>query len=118
MSEVGNRLKALRDGVKLSQGNIADKVGMAQASINRYEKGLAEAPYRVLMWYADYFDVSMDYIFGRCDKPQGKLYEYKPVFNADNEELKHFIEMCFDPTSAMNERLKETLLNMMGGENK
>ncbi|GHV44636.1 hypothetical protein FACS189492_1280 [Clostridia bacterium] len=61
-----------------------------------------------------YFDVSLDYIFGRTDKPQGKQYEYKPIFNEDNEELKQFIEMCFDPTSSMNERLKQTLIKMLG----
>ena len=116
MAEVGIRLKALRDGLKLSQVNIADKVGLAQASINRYEKGQAEAPYRVLLWYADYFDVSMDYIFGRCEEPQGKLYDFKP--HMESEELQQFIEMCFDPSSPMNERLKETLLKMMGGDRK
>ncbi len=30
--------------------------------------------------------------------------------------MKKFIEMCFDPGSPMNERLKETLLKMMGTE--
>jgi transcriptional regulator with XRE-family HTH domain len=78
VKEVGMRLKTLRESVKLSQVKIGELLGLKQSSINRYEQGQAEAPYRVLLWYADHFDVSMDYIFGRCDKPQGKLYNYEP----------------------------------------
>ena len=32
--------------------------------------------------------------------------------------MKQFIEMCFDPNSRANERLKETLLAMMQEGNK
>ena len=32
--------------------------------------------------------------------------------------MREFIDMCFDPNSAVNERLKEVLLNMMKGESK
>jgi len=63
--------------------------------------------------YADYFDVSMDYIFARCDDPHGKLYEVKPPVDANNPELRKFVEMCFDPESPMNEKLKEAMLKML-----
>ena len=53
----------------------------------------------LLRKYADYFDVSMDYIFARCDDPHGKLYEAKPPVDANNPELRKFVEMCFDPES-------------------
>jgi len=59
-----------------------------------------------------YFDVSMDYIYGRTDKPQGKLYDYNPKISADGEQFRQFIEMCFDPESPMNEKLKQTLMDM------
>lgn len=85
-----------------------------QVSVNRYENGTGTPPIPVLLWYADHFDVSMDYIFGRTEKPQGELYEYKPKIIENNEEMKRFIEMCFDPTSPMNDRLKQTLIEMLG----
>lgn len=69
--------------------------------------------YYTLLQYADYFDVSMDYLFARTDKPQGKLYEYRPKITAGSEEMKQFIEMCFDPQSPMSEKLKQTLLQLM-----
>ncbi len=87
-----------------------------QAKINRYENGNTEPPFPVLMWYADYFDVSLDYIFGRTDNPKGTTFEAIPKYKEENEDYKKFIEMCFDPTSPMHQRLKETMLNMIKEE--
>jgi len=108
------RLKTLREGMKMSQARIAKLVGTTQTSINRYEKEVGLPPHKTLLWYADYFDVSLDYIYGRTDKPQGKLYEYRPKIMQDSAEMRQFIEMCFDSNSPMNDRLKQTLIEMLG----
>ena len=115
MKEIGKRLRLLREGITLSQAKIAAMLGTTQTSINRYENAIGLPPLRVLLWYADYFDVSMDYIFCRTDQPQGKLYEFKPKIE-DNDEMRQFIEMCFDPSSPMSGKLKDTLLQMMKGD--
>jgi len=117
MKELGARLRILREGIGFSQKKIAKMIGTSQVSINRYESGKGFPPAKTIMWYADYFDVSLDYIFARTDKPQGKLYDFKPNIE-DNEDLRQFIEMCFDPNSPMSEKLKDTLFQMMKGNNK
>ena len=117
MELVGQRLRVLREGVKLSQKKIADMIGTSQASINRYESGSGAPPLKTLLWYADYFDVSLDYIFGRTEQPQGRLYEYKPKILENSDELKNFVEMCFDPSSPMNERLKQALIEILYSNN-
>lgn len=58
---VGERLKTLREGMGLSQKKMAELLNVTQPSINRYEHWKA-VPIEVLIGYADYFDVSMDYI--------------------------------------------------------
>lgn len=122
MNVVGSRLKSLRESINSSQSNIAGMVGLTQSSINRYENGQAEAPYKVLLWYADYFDVSMDYIFGRTDQPQGKLYDYQPKKikekMTNRQDWNEFVEACFEPGSPMNEKLKEMIMNMAEGVEK
>ena len=75
---INERLKELRVSAGMSQVQVAEMLDLTQTSIQRYESNLAEAPYRVMLWYADHFDVSLDWIYGRCDKPQGKLYNYEP----------------------------------------
>ena len=102
MKQMGMRLRALREGTGLSQSRYADVIGQATPTVELLRK------------YSDYFDVSMDYIFARCDDPHGKLYEAKPPVDANNPELRKFVEMCFDPESPMNEKLKEAMLKMLG----
>ena len=50
----------------------------------------------------------------RNKQTAGNVYEYKPKIQQNDPQLKRFVEMCFDPTSPMNARLKETLLQMLG----
>jgi transcriptional regulator with XRE-family HTH domain len=113
MKEVGRRLKSLREAVGISQEKLAEALGSTQSSVNRYENGQSTPPVEMFRRYVDCFDVSLDYIFGRTDKPQGATYEFKPKVAPDKEEMRRFIEMCFDPASPMNEKLKEALYLMM-----
>lgn len=78
MKEIGKRLRALRESLSLSQAKLAELLGITQSSLNRYENGQSTPTVEVFRKYADFFDVSMDYIFARCDKPEGKLYRYQP----------------------------------------
>ena len=116
MKQLGMRLRVLREGIGLSQSNFADVIDSTQSSINRYENGQSTPPVALFRRYADYFDVSLDYIFARTDKPQGITYAFKPKAAPEREEMRRFIEMCFDPQSPMHEKLKETLFRMMEGD--
>jgi transcriptional regulator with XRE-family HTH domain len=120
MKVVADRLKLLRSKEQLSQANVAKLIGTNQPNINRYENGHTVPPLDILLWYADYFDVSLDYIFGRTDEPQGKFYDYQPQsFKEkfeDKEQLKRFVEYCFEPGTAGNEKLKTVLADMLGAE--
>ena len=77
-------------------------------------------PDTVLLKYAEFFDVSLDYIFGRTDKPEGKIFNNEPEILKRNilreDEWEDFVEACFDPRSPMNKRLKEMMLQMAGGD--
>lgn len=116
MEVISKRLKQLREDAGLSQSKIGQLVGVPQSSIYRYEQGQSTPSSKTFRWYADYFDVSLDYLIGRTDDPHGAHYEYKPKFETIAREMEKFIEMCFDPNSRMNERLKETLLTMLTEE--
>ena len=62
------RLRALRKARKISQLKLALDMNMNQNTISRYENGEREADYETLIRFADYFDVSLDYLLGRTDK--------------------------------------------------
>ncbi len=59
------RLKELRTERKISQLKLALDLNMNQNSISRYENMEREADYETLIKFADYFDVSVDYLLGR-----------------------------------------------------
>lgn len=113
MKIIGQRLRELRQNAKLSQARVATLVGTHQPVVARYESGEAHVPGETLVVMADYYDVSLDYIYGRTDNPRGRLYENKPKIEKAYPEMEKFIEMCFDPGSPMNEKLKETLKQML-----
>lgn len=93
MKEVAERLRYLRESVKLSQVKMAEIVGVKQSSLNRYELNQASPTFETLTRYADYFDVSMDYIFGRTDHPQGKLIRVQAQNRAERSSDE---EVCRD----------------------
>lgn len=64
-----NRLKKLRKTKNISQLKLAMDLGMNQNSISRYETGERQADYETLIAFADYFNVSIDYLLGRTDNP-------------------------------------------------
>jgi len=64
------RLKELRKKRKISQVKLAMDLSMNQNSISRYENGTREADYKTLIQFADYFDVSIDYLLERTDNPK------------------------------------------------
>ncbi len=61
------RLKELRQKRKISQLKLALDLNMNQNSISRYENMEREADYETLIKFADYFNVSLDYLLGRTD---------------------------------------------------
>lgn len=63
------RLKELREKKGLSQLNLAMELSMNQNCISRYETGTREADYKTLIKFADYFNVSIDYLLERTDNP-------------------------------------------------
>lgn len=113
MNEIGQRMRQLREANQLSQVEIAKLSGSNQATIAKTETGKKIPSIQLLIWWANYFDVSLDYLCCRTDKPQGKLYKCKPKTPEHRGDMKQFIDMCFDPRSPYNEKLKEALLNMM-----
>ena len=67
------RLKILRKKRRISQLKLAMDLNMNQNSISRYENGEREADYETLIRFADYFNVSIDYLLERTDNPKMNL---------------------------------------------
>lgn len=61
------RLKELRKERNISQVRLAIDLEMNQNTISRYETLERQADYDTLIRFADYFNVSLDYLLGRTN---------------------------------------------------
>ncbi|WP_110955437.1 helix-turn-helix domain-containing protein [Anaerosinus massiliensis] len=65
------RLKLLRETKEISTQKLADALGLkSKGSITQFEKGMNLPSVNTLIGLADYFNVSLDYLVGRTDKPK------------------------------------------------
>ena len=64
------RLKELRKQTNITQIKLAMDLNLSQNSISRYELGEREAGYATLIAFADYFNVSIDYLLERTNNPK------------------------------------------------
>ena len=64
------RLKELRKQKNITQIKLAMDLNLSQNSISRYELGEREAGYATLITFADYFNVSIDYLLERTNNPK------------------------------------------------
>ena len=65
-----NNLKSLRLQKKKTQLSLQIETGIEQALLSKYENGVRIPPTETLMLLADYYNVSMDYIMKRTDRPE------------------------------------------------
>jgi len=66
---INNRLRELREQRGYTQLKVALDLNLNQNSISRYESGVREAGYDMLIRFANYYGVSIDYILKRTDRP-------------------------------------------------
>lgn len=64
------RLREIRKAKGISQLKLAMELNTNQNTISRYETGEREPGINDLIKIADYFNVSLDYLLGRTDKPE------------------------------------------------
>ena len=67
MKIIGERLRSLRESVRLSQAKLAKEFDVSQSALARYEIDDSTPSPEVFLKYADYFDVSLDYLMGRTE---------------------------------------------------
>ena len=64
------RLKDLREDKDMKQVQIAELLHIQQTVYSRYERGVQNIPIEHLLFLADYYNVSTDFILGRTDNPK------------------------------------------------
>ena len=64
---LGKRLKELREERGLTQKQLSEKLNLNSVTYLRYEKEQREPPLYLLVEFANFFEVSIDYLLGLKD---------------------------------------------------
>lgn len=83
-----NRIRDLRTDADLKQKDLAEKIGISQKSLSRYETEQTIVDAETLKKIAIYFNVSMDYIMGKTNNPKNENL----IDGLTSEEIKKLIE--------------------------
>ena len=70
----GRRLKKLRERRNLKSKELAEIFQLAESTISGYENGHRKPDMETLLKFADYFNVEINYFFGRDNKADGNLF--------------------------------------------
>lgn len=73
MKHYGDKLAQLREKRGLTQEDLAKKLGLSRAALSHYETGRREPDYDTLKHFADFFEVSIDFLLGRTVKENSAL---------------------------------------------
>lgn len=98
MSILGKRLKLLREKNNFSQKRVADSIGISNTQLSRYESGDRNPDPELISKFADYYNVTTDYLHGRS--------------NDQKELIQH--EDTYDSLAEINNIIKEFGIEDMG----
>ena len=66
-----SNIRGERSRLDLTQEQLAEKLGVAESTIRRWEEGLTKPSPHLLMEMSDLFGCSIDYLLGRTDDRLG-----------------------------------------------
>ena len=75
----------LRKERGLSQKQVAAELGISQALLSHYEKGIRECGLNFVVTVADYYNVSCDYLLGRTPDRQGATLKVEDIPDSESD---------------------------------
>jgi len=88
---LGKRIKELREAKKLTQKELAEQLGLTDATIGLYEVEKRNPPIATLNGLANFFDVSVDYLLGRTDS--SNIYREKDRIEKQKKEMNKYFTL-------------------------
>ena len=99
------RIRDLRKRKKLTMKQLGQVIGVAESTISLYESGKRQPDNDTLQKFADYFDVSVDYLLGRTDDINQKTGEENITFD-------DFTYAMYNESKELTDEDKQALLGM------
>ena len=99
METLGDRLKKLKNDHQLTNRKLAGELGISHALISAYENNKSEPTAKMIIKYADFFDVSVEWIlkgataYSPLSENETKMLElYRALNNIDKIKIEGIME--------------------------
>ena len=122
---LGERIRRLRTGARMTQGELASRLEISKSTVGMYEQGRREPPYDLLLRLGELFGVSVDWLLAREDtkdstgefgeiltafhkqlaRQEGLMFHGKPLTPADVEKIMNAMRLGAELT--MRERQED-----------
>ena len=103
------RLRELRRSKGLSQQKLADFLGTSKSSVNMYERGEREPGIEMIENIADFFNVDVDYLFGKSDIPNRALATSATEIDPDQQILDMYKQLDTEDKAEIRGEMKQML---------
>ncbi|HEY0828340.1 MAG TPA: helix-turn-helix domain-containing protein [Bacilli bacterium] len=107
----GDKLKVLRENRGISQQELGDRFHLSQSIIGYYETNKREPSINTLMNFANFFDVSVDYLIGYNEESKGQVKLKIPAFKK-REDLNSHIFIDLDEIKCISNGKKFVTLSV------
>lgn len=102
-------LKQLRESKGFTIQDVAKKIGMQYTMCREYETGSRNLGMSAAMKFADFYDVSLDYLMGRTTVKRMATEETDPFANIDVAELEKRI---IEKYTALSEEMRAFCIDL------
>lgn len=107
--EMKDVLVELRNERKLKQSEVAEKINVVTSAISKYELGKNYPEYTTLLKLADFYNVNLDYLFGRT-LIKSSIRNLETSLKAEGGEIP--IDFIFKLTSEDRELVRRLLVSL------
>ena len=104
-------LVLLRKEKGISQKQAAADLGVSQALLSHYEKGIRQGSLEFVVRVADYYKVSCDYLLGRTADKSGAVVNVEEIPSSDEEKVDN--RMHGTVLSILNKKLIFNSINIL-----
>lgn len=117
MRTLGKTIRELRESLKISQKELAERIGISNVVLSRYELDDRKPDYDTLEKIADFFNVTTDYLIGRSDIKNPDQLTQESIKNEDYTALtpyqKEVIDFFLNSKSLSFQDKPENLLDAL-----
>ena len=112
-SQIGQRIKKIRNELKLSQLDFAENLGIDRSHVSKLEKGISEPSDMLIRYIANYYEVNLDWLRDNIGpmwlSPEQTIEEIKKLLDQSEDEaqagLKNILSLFTDVINYMFDKI-------------